>query len=269
MKNLHRHLMLATALATGLAIAIPPAAGPARAEDSATVPTNPGFKPGTGQINPGVAQQAPSSSSDIRKIPTPAEARAAKMTPVSTQPSTGAPLAGEPQGSANTNVPAAAQSVSGQEPLVTTGAAATSEKAGAEPASSIASAAAPAPTATAGVPPSGPIGSVGETIPAKFSERNDILDRVHIMALPLAISDQERQQIYQAVMADKSQPAAGADALAPASELSTSQALTGMHPLPAGVSGIAAAKSLKYVKAKNKVLLVEPSTRIVVDEITS
>ncbi len=269
MKYLHRHLMLATALATGLAVAVPLAIGPVHAEESATRPTDPGFNPGTGQINPGVEQQAPSSSNDVRKIPTPAEARAAKMTPISTQPSAGAPPAGEPQGSANTNAPAAAQGVSGQEPLATTGAAATSEKAGAEPASSIASVPAPAPAATAGVPPSGPIGSVGETIPAKFSERNDILDRVPIMAWPLALSDQERQQIYQAVMADKSLPADGADALAPASELSTSQALTGMHPLPASVSGIAAAKSLDYVKAKNKVLLVEPSTRIVVEQITS
>jgi hypothetical protein len=35
------------------------------------------------------------------------------------------------------------------------------------------------------------------------------------------------------------------------------------------VSDIAATKGLKYVKAKNKVLLVTPSTRIVVEQITS
>ena len=49
-------------------------------------------------------------------------------------------------------------------------------------------------SATSGEPPpSGPIGSVGETIPAKFSKRNDILDRTPIMALPLPLSDQQRR----------------------------------------------------------------------------
>ena len=33
------------------------------AEESATVPTGPGFKAGTGQINPGSPEQAPSQSS--------------------------------------------------------------------------------------------------------------------------------------------------------------------------------------------------------------
>ena len=70
-------------------------------------------------------------------------------------------------------------------------------------------------------------------------------------------------------MADKSQPAADADTLQPASELSTSQALNDMHALPESVSGISGVNQLKYLKAKTKVLLVEPSTRIVVDEIPS
>ena len=87
------------------------------------------------------------------------------------------------------------------------------------------------------------------------------------MAWPSRLSDQDRQKIYQAVMADKSQPAAEADALKPASELSTDQALNGMHALPESVRGMV--NGLQYVKAKNKVLLVTPSTRTVVDEITS
>jgi hypothetical protein len=270
MKHLHRHLMLATALAAGMIIAAPLAIAQVRAEESATVPTNPGFKPDTGQINPGVTRQAPSNSADVRKIPTAAEARAAKMMPISTQPSAGAAPASGPQGNgAKASAPDATPAASGQQPAATTGAA-TSEKAGAEPAASIsAGPGAPAIAAAAAEPPpSGPIGSVGETIPAKFSERNDILDRVPIMAWPLSLSDQQRQQIYQAVMADKSQPAADADALAPTSELSTNQALNEMRELPASVSDIAAAKGLKYVKAKDKVLLVTPSTRTVVEQIT-
>ena len=59
MKILHRHLMLTTALALSLAVAAPFASH--AAEESATVPTNPGFK-ASGQINPGATQQAPSQS---------------------------------------------------------------------------------------------------------------------------------------------------------------------------------------------------------------
>ena len=115
----------------------------------------------------------------------------------------------------------------------------------------------------------GPIGATGQTMPAKFSDRNDTLDRVPIMAWPMRLNDQDRRRIYQAVMTDKSQPAAGADALAPASELSTEQALNQTHALPDSLQDIALLKRLTYLKTKNKVLLIEPSTRIVVEEITS
>ena len=174
------------------------------------------------------------------------------MMPVSTQPSLGNGLQA-----------GAAQAVSGQQPAAATTGAGSSEIGGTV--STVGSGS----TAAAEPPPSGPIGSTGQTEPAKFSKRNDILDRVPIMAMPLPLSDQQRQQIYQAVMADKLQPAADADALAPASELSTNQALNEMHEMPASVSDIAATKGLKYVKAKNKVLLVTPSPRIVVEQITS
>jgi len=257
MRISHRHLLLATALAAVLTAApftIVIAPAQERGTLPATLPTDPGFNPDTGQINPGVAQQAPSQSTEIIKIPTPEESRAALLTPVSKQPSTGdAQQAAAPQGAAPQGDGAA---VAGQlpTPTHTTGAG---------------SSAAPAQPASAEPPPSGPIGSVGETIPAKFSKRNDILDRTPIMALPQALTDQERKEIYDAVMADKTQPAQDADALMPTSELSTRQALEGMHPLPADVDDIANVKKLQYVKGKTKVLLVEPSTRTVVDQIKS
>ncbi|HEY4981911.1 MAG TPA: hypothetical protein VII24_08215 [Pseudolabrys sp.] len=260
MKHLHHHLMLATALAAGMIVAAPLASGQVRAEESATVTTNPGFKPDTGQINPGVTKQAPSQSTEVIKLPTPEEVRAAKMMPVSTQPSLGN---GPQAGGANSNAVNAAPALPAQQPAAAITGAASSEIGGTvSPVGSGSSAAAEPP-------PSGPIGSTGQTEPAKFSKRNDILDRVPIMAMPLPLSDQQRQQIYQAVMADKSQPAADADALAPASELSTNQALNEMHELPASVRDIAATKGLKYVKAKGKVLLVTPSTRTVIEQITS
>ena len=135
----------------------------------------------------------------------------------------------------------------------------------------------PAPAQTTGAsqaanapaPPPGPIGATMQTMPSKFSQRNDVLDRVPIKAWPLPLSDQQQKQIYHAVMADKSQPAAGADELKPASALSADQAANGMHPLPAHLRGIDGLQILYFVKGMKKVLLVEPSTRTVVDEITS
>ncbi|HKA77697.1 MAG TPA: hypothetical protein VKD19_11380 [Pseudolabrys sp.] len=182
-------------------------------------------------------KQPSSQSADFANIPTPDEARAALMAPISKQPSTGDVL------------PAATSGTGPKEP-----------NGPAEPNNA---------NASAEPQPSGPIGSFGQTIPAKFSKRNDILDHVPIMAWPLPLSDQQRKQIYDAVMAEKSQPVAGADALKPSSELSPSQALSGMHPLPTSVRGIDGVTTLYYVKAKDKVLLIDGETRTVVAQITS
>src|SRR6516225_7087075 len=191
--------------------------GLARAEESATVPTNPGFNGYTGQINPGSTHPVTSQSKEVTNIPTPEESRQALLEPYSKQPSLG-------------NSP----SVPRPEP-----------------------------------PPSGPIGSFGQTIPAKFSKRNDILDRTPIMGWPLPLTDQQRTQIVDAVMSDTSQPVAGADALKPASELSPDQALSDMRPLPESVRSIDGVEHLYYLKAPHKILLVEPATRTVVGEIES
>jgi hypothetical protein len=89
------------------------------------------------------------------------------------------------------------------------------------------------------------------------------------MAIPLPLTQEQRKQIYDAVMAEKSQPVAGADALKPASELSPNQALDGMRPLPEGVRGIDGVSRLYYIKAKDRVLLIEPNVRTVVGQITA
>ena len=285
MKTFQRHLMWATALATSLAVA-PLAIGQIRAEESATVPTNPGFKPDTGQINPGAEHPAPSSSTDIRKIPTHAEAVAALMASDDPNPAPGQESAQAPSNGGG-DKPTVKESGSGDPTTATGGQAAiggplspgasaggsngatagVSNNAGNQQGASETTGARPASTANQNRP--GPIGATGQTMPAKFSQRNDVLDRLPIMAWPLKLTDQERQRIYQAVMADKSQPAADADALAPAGELSTEQALNQTHALPGSLQNIDQLKRLTYLKAKNKVLLIEPSTRIVVDEITS
>ena len=178
-------------------------------------------------------QQPRSQSSDVSGIPTPDKARAALMAPVSKQPSTG-------------NASAATTGTATQQASPNAGSGG----------------------ATNEPPPSGPIGSFGQTIPAKFSERNDILDHVPIAATPLPLTDDQLKQIYDAVMAEQSKPAADAQALSPGSELSPDQALNGMQPLPASVRDIDGVTRLYYVKAQGKVLLVEPNVRTVVGEIT-
>ena len=202
------------------------------AQDEPRRPINPGLVPNTGQINTGAAPQPWSKSAEVDNIPAPAEAWAALVQPISRQPSAG--------GGATTT------GTGGQQPPASGTINASSEP-----------------------PPSGPIGSFGQTIPAKFSKRNDILDHLPTMAIPLPLTQEQRKQIYDAVMAEKSQPVVGADALEPASELSPNQALNGMRPLPESVRSIDGVSRLYYIKAKEKVLLIEPNVRTVVGQITA
>lgn len=217
------------------AVLIATSIGVSNGAEPGTGPTNPGLAAGTGQINTGVEPHPGSQSNQADNIPTPDEARSALMAPISRQPSTGD----------------ASAATTGTGAQVTPGTPDSTANTGTEP------------------PPSGPIGSFGQTIPAKFSKRNDILDHVPTMAIPLPLSDQQRKQIYDAVMADGSQLVAGADELKPSSELSPDQAAGGMHPLPESVRGIDGVSRLYYIKAKEKVFLIEPATRTVVGQITS
>ena len=279
MKNSRQftQVTLSVALAAALAAS---AMGGAIAEQSATVPTDPGFKPDTGQINPGVEKQAPTRSSEIVSIPTPEESRAALMMPIPRQPSAGTmptdprpdlPSATAPKKTQIEDAPKAQResqnAAGGPEGLTTAGSTPVSNGPTGAPSALVTTG--KGSSASSEPPPSGPIGSVGETIPAKFSRRNDILDRTPIMAWPLPLSDGQRKQIYDAVVAEKSQPVAGADALKPASELSPNQALNGMRPLPESVRGIEGVSRLYYIKAKDKVLLIEPNVRTVVGQVTA
>jgi hypothetical protein len=231
MKNTHRFLGTA-GVATVVILYSLGAAVFAQDEPKGSI--NRGLAPGTGQINTGEAAQPGSKSTEVGKIPTPEEAWAALVQPISRQPSAGDAAPSMTTGTGSQQAPTPGATNTSSEP-----------------------------------PPSGPIGSVGQTIPAKFSKRNDILDHVPIMALPLPLTHEQRKQIYDAVMAEKSQPAAGADSLEPTSQLSTNQALNEMHPLPESVRGIDGVSRLYYIKAKDKVLLIEPNVRTVVGQITA
>jgi hypothetical protein len=114
----------------------------------------------------------------------------------------------------------------------------------------------------------GPIGATLQTMPEKFSDRNKVLDHVPTTAWPLPLNEQQREQIYKTVMADKTQPAGDAAALKPGDFLTYEQTLD-EHPLPPAVTTIDGLQGLEYVKGKDKVLLVRPPNGFVVDEISS
>jgi Spy/CpxP family protein refolding chaperone len=218
----------AAVLATATAVAI------VAAQASDRSPTvDPGFVPNTGQINPGHAAEPWSDALPRAPQPSQEEARAALM-----MPDNGAPSAG----------PGSTPAPNGAEQLTT----------GSTSASTTAAAPASSP---------GPIGATTQTMPAKFSQRNDVLDRVPTTAWPLPLNEEQRRQIFNSVMADGSPPAAGAAALKPGSSLSFEQMLD-LHPLPGAVADMDGLHGLQYVKGKDKVLLVRPPNGIVVDEIT-
>ena len=217
----------AAVLATATAVAI------LAAQTGDQSPTlDPGFVPDTGQINSGHAAEPWSDALPQERPPSQEEARAALM-----MPDDGAPSAGQ----------RSAEQISGEQPTTAS--------------TSISSTSAAPPI------PSGPIGATTQTMPAKFSQRNDLLDRVPTTAWPLPLNEQQRQQIYTAVMADNSQPAPGATELKPGSFLSFDQTHD-LHGLPQAVAGINGLQGLKYVKGNDKALLVRPPNGVVVDEIT-
>lgn len=100
-----------------------------------------------------------------------------------------------------------------------------------------------------------------QTVPAKFSKRNDAIDKLPIMAMPLGLSDDQKRKIVESVRA-ANEPVQTTNAK-PAQELPMNVT---MHDLPAAANDPALAR-LKYVRAQDRVLLVEPSNRIVVDEL--
>ena len=100
-----------------------------------------------------------------------------------------------------------------------------------------------------------------QTVPAKFSKRNDAIDHVAIMAMPLGLSDAQKRTIVDAVRAG--QAPVVATAAKPAQELPWDVVVQDM---PASANDPAFAR-LKIVRAQDRVLLIEPSNRIVIGEI--
>ncbi len=266
MKLSNRHLLSAAALAAGVIFAAPLTFGLAQAAEG--------------------AKSASDTTAGGEKIPTTEQARAAKLMPDDPNPVPGQPLVAATTGGAGDKATTSSgdgdptAKTGGQAAVggpMTPGASAGGANSSSPGGSSASSGQSSASAETTGARPAGtpsdtrpgPIGATGQTMPSKFSERNDILDRVPIMAMPMALTEAQRQRIYQSVMADTSQPPkTDAQALGPATVLSTEQALNETQALPDSLGDIDLLKGLRYIKAKDKVLLVWPATRIVVDAIT-
>ena len=99
-----------------------------------------------------------------------------------------------------------------------------------------------------------------QTVPAKFSKRNDAIDRLPTMALPaLSLSEEQKRTIADAVRAANA-PVQSTTAK-PAEELPLN--VTVQDP-PANDTAFA---KMKYVRTQDRILLIEPSNRIVIGEI--
>ena len=102
-----------------------------------------------------------------------------------------------------------------------------------------------------------------QTVPAKFSKRNDAIDKLPIMGMSLGLSDDQKRKIVESVRAANA-PVASTQAKV-AEELPWNVTV---HDLPASANDPAMAK-LKYVRAQDRVLLIEPTNRIVIGEISN
>ncbi|MDO8874930.1 MAG: hypothetical protein Q8M24_22505 [Pseudolabrys sp.] len=283
---MNRHFLSATALAAGLIFAFPlsfAAHADEAAKDAigttaggAKIPTTEEARaalmmPDDPNPVPGQVLKPAEHKTDGDKPTTASSGQGDPTTKTGGQAAVGGPLSpGASAGGQNTDTPGGASETTGGRPAGATGGppAAVADAPAAAPGAPPAGVAGGPPAAVADVRP-GPIGATGQTMPSRFSQRNAILDRVPLMAMPFALTKEQRQRIYETVMADKSrQPAAGAEALAPASQLSTEQALNEAQPLPSSLQDMEMLKGLLVLKAKDKVLLVTPATRTVRDQIT-
>lgn len=272
MAQFSRHrAWLATALATGL-IAI--SAGTAPADNF-----NSGSSPSSGQIN----------TSQDAKLPTYQEAERALMAPDSPDPSPGR------SAGAATNPPTAAQSSgasttgrgSGNDTQADT-AKQIDQTPAHEPGSmqAIGGAMAPGASATPGADggqmgqggspamsaasiaavKNGPIGATTQTAPSIVSERNRILDRVPTLAMPIRLDDAAKEKI-RATAQGLGEPVHFDGA--PASAIPADIVFTAMHDLPAEIGqALPLLQGRKLIRTKDKILIVNPRTRVVVGEVS-
>lgn len=290
---------LATALAAGL-IAV--SAGTAPADDF-----NSGVNSARGQINtggdaklPAVApgetggaakQAAPSDTSTPANAPLPTyqEAERALMAPDSPDPSPGqsADAAAKPPAAAPNGASTTGQNTSGGAQADTAkqidqtpaheqgsmqaigGAMAPGASAAATPGADgghMGQGGSPATSAASiAAAKNGPIGATTQTAPSTVSERNRILDRVPTLAMPIRL-DAAAQEKIRASAKELGEPVPFNGA--PASAIPAEIAFTAMRDLPAAIGqALPLLQGRKLIRTKDKILIVNPRTRVVVGEV--
>ena len=102
-----------------------------------------------------------------------------------------------------------------------------------------------------------------QTVPAKFSKRNDAIDRVPIMAMAaLALSDEQKQSDRRRASSAANSPVQTTTAK-PAEELPWTVTV---HDLGISANDPALAR-MKIVRAQDRILLIDAPNRIVIGEI--
>jgi hypothetical protein len=102
-----------------------------------------------------------------------------------------------------------------------------------------------------------------QTVPSKFSERNATLDKLPTIAAPLWLNDEQRRRIAATLRAGGG-PTASVDTPF-AGQIPQN---VEMLELPDGIKrDIPDVNKLKYVRADDRILLVDPPNRTVVGEI--
>lgn len=102
-----------------------------------------------------------------------------------------------------------------------------------------------------------------QTVPAKFSARNDALDQKPMLTMRLRLTDEQKRKIVESVKS-ANQPVQASNAK-PADELAWT---VKVHDLGASASD-PVLKDLKYVRTKDRILLVDAPNRIVIGEVTA
>jgi hypothetical protein len=103
-----------------------------------------------------------------------------------------------------------------------------------------------------------------QTIPAKFSRRNDTIDKKPIIAMRLESLDEAQRKAIAAAIGK-----ANAKVVSIKSGVSQElPAATEMSELPKEAADMPALAGMKYVQLQDRILLVDPANRIVVGEIT-
>ena len=111
--------------------------------------------------------------------------------------------------------------------------------------------------------PGAPTGTQDE--PAKFSAKNDKLDKTPIMAYPIPLTDEQKRTIYQQLT--KGDVPKSNITAKPSEEV---PATLSLQELPAEMlASIPAVSDYKFLRTGDKILVINPRESIVVGEITN